>query len=47
MGKRSRLIHPIPIAFNEAISIAALGLGVLIAAMIRAQEHMVMRPTVH
>jgi cation diffusion facilitator family transporter len=36
----ARLIHPIPIAFNEAISTAALGLGVnLLSAWLLRDEH--------
>lgn len=36
----ARLIHPIPIAFNEAIPIAALGLGVnLLSAWLLRDEH--------
>jgi cation diffusion facilitator family transporter len=36
----SRLFHPVPIAFNEAIPIAALGLGVnLLSAWLLRDEH--------
>jgi cation diffusion facilitator family transporter len=36
----ARLIHPVPIAFNEAIPIAALGLGVnLLSAWLLRDEH--------
>jgi cation diffusion facilitator family transporter len=36
----ARLVHPVPIAFNEAIPIAALGLGVnLLSAWLLRDEH--------